>query len=152
MNILLWVFQILLALHTAVGGVWKFSNSEQTVGSLKLLPHGLWLAMGVFELLCSIALILPAFSKDFVNFAPVAALCIATEMLLFCGVHFYSGDRTYNHPIYWLVVAIICGLIIYGSFCKKGRLFSRPSDLLVNTLSQLFNKSFLFIMSFWNHD
>jgi len=29
MNILLWTFQVLLALHTAIGAVWKFSNSEQ---------------------------------------------------------------------------------------------------------------------------
>jgi hypothetical protein len=31
MNILLWILQILLALHTIVGAVWKFLNSEQTV-------------------------------------------------------------------------------------------------------------------------
>ena len=31
MNIFLWVLQIILALHTAVGAVWKFSHSaEQT--------------------------------------------------------------------------------------------------------------------------
>ena len=62
MNILLWVLQILLALHTVMGAVWKFSNSaEQTVPSLKAIPHGVWLAMSVFELLCSLGLILPAF-------------------------------------------------------------------------------------------
>ena len=45
MNILLWVLQILLALHTAMGAVWKFSNSEQTVPSLKAIPHGAWLTL-----------------------------------------------------------------------------------------------------------
>jgi hypothetical protein len=41
MNILLWILQILLALHTAMGAVWKFSHSaEQTMPSLKAIPHG----------------------------------------------------------------------------------------------------------------
>jgi hypothetical protein len=63
MNILLWVLQILLALHTIVGAVWKFSNSEQTVPSLQTIPHGIWLAMSIIELLCALALILPALKK-----------------------------------------------------------------------------------------
>jgi hypothetical protein len=31
MDILLWILQILLALHTIVGAVWKFSNSERVI-------------------------------------------------------------------------------------------------------------------------
>jgi hypothetical protein len=119
MNILLWVLQILLALHTAVGAVWKFSNSEQTVPSLKAIPHGVWLAMSVFELLCSLGLILPAFNKSLANLAPIAAACIAAEMLLFCGLHIYSGDANYSPMIYWLVVAAICAFIAYGRFVLK---------------------------------
>ena len=86
MNILLWVLQILLAVHTAIGAVWKFSHPEQTVPSLKAIPHGVWLAMAVFEMLCSLALILPAFNKPLAILAPIAAAFIAAEMLLFCGV------------------------------------------------------------------
>ena len=47
MNILLWILQILLALHTTMGAVWKFSNSEQTVHSLSAIPHGVWLTMSL---------------------------------------------------------------------------------------------------------
>jgi hypothetical protein len=83
MNILLWVLQILLALHTTMGAVWKFSNSERTVPSLKAIPHGVWLAMSVFDLLWSVALILPALNKPLAILAPIAAACIAAEMLLF---------------------------------------------------------------------
>ena len=43
-NVVLWILQVLLALHTAMGAVWKFSNSEQTVPSLQAIPHGAWLA------------------------------------------------------------------------------------------------------------
>ena len=119
MNILLWILQILLALHTITGAVWKFSNSEQTVPSLQAIPHGVWLAMSVIELFCSLGLILPAFRKSLATLAPIAAACIAGEMLLFSGLHVYSGSAEYGPMIYWLVVAAICAFIAYGRFVLK---------------------------------
>src|SRR6266566_8107156 len=119
MNILLWVLQILLALHTVIGAVWKFSNSEQTVPSLKAIPHEVWLALSVFELLCSVGLILAAFNKPLAILAPIAAACIAAEMLLFFGFHIYSGDANYRPIIYWLVVVAVCAFIAYGRFVLK---------------------------------
>lgn len=114
MNIFLWVLQILLALHTAIGAVWKFSNSEQTVPSLKAIPHGLWLSMSAFDLFCSVALLVPALSTSLATLVPIAAACIAVEMLFFCGVHLYSGDPNQGQLLYWLVVAAICAFIAYG--------------------------------------
>jgi len=119
MNILLWVLQIVLALHTAIGAVWKFSNSEQTVPALKAIPHRAWLALSVIELLCSVGLILPALSTPLAILAPIAAACIAAEMLLFSGLHVYSRDANYGPMIYWLVVAALCGFIAYGRFVLK---------------------------------
>ena len=119
MNILLWGLQILLAVHTAIGAVWKFSNSEQTVPSLNAIPHGIWLAMSSIELFCSLGLILPAFNKSLGVLAPVAAVIIAAEMLLFCVLHIYSGDANYGPMIYWLVVAAICAFIAYGRFVLR---------------------------------
>ena len=119
MNIVLWVLQILLALHTAMGAVWKLSNSEQTVPSLSAIPHGAWLAMSVFELLCSVALILPAFSKRLAFLAPIAAACIGAEMLLFCALHMYSGDAEHVRMIYWLVVAAVCAFVAHGRFVVR---------------------------------
>jgi DoxX-like family len=123
MNILLWILQILLALHTVMGAVWKFSHSaEQTMPSLKAIPHGVWLAMSVFELLCSVGLILPAFNKPLAILAPIAAACVAAEMLLFSGLHIYSGGaRARNNApmFYWLIVAAICAFIAYGRFVLK---------------------------------
>lgn len=115
MNILLWVLQVLLALHTVMGAVWKFSHSaEQTMPTLKAIPHGAWLAMGGFELLCGLALVLPALSKPLGVLAPIAAICIAAEMLLFCALHLSSGDKNYGPMAYWLVVAALCAFIAYG--------------------------------------
>lgn len=120
MNIALWVLQVLLAAHTAVGAVWKFSNSEQTVPSLGALPHGVWLGLSGIELLCALALVLPALSRRMGSLVPVAAVVIAAEMLLFCVLHLVSGDPSHGQMIYWLVVAAICAFIAYG------RLVLRP--------------------------
>ena len=120
MNVLLWVLQILLALHTAIGAVWKFSNSaEQTMPSLGAISHGVWLAMSIIELLCALGLILPAFNKSVGFLVPVAAVLIAAEMLLFSALHIYSGDANYGPMIYWLVVAGICAFIAYGRLALK---------------------------------
>jgi hypothetical protein len=120
MNILLWILQVLLAVHTAIGAVWKFSNSaEQTMPSLGAIPNGAWLAMSVIELLCAVGLILPAFNKSLAFLAPVAAVIIAAEMLLFSILHIYSGDANYGPIAYWLVVAAVCAFIAYGRFVLR---------------------------------
>lgn len=119
MNLLLWVLQILLALHTVMGAMWKFSHSEQTVPSLEAIPHGAWLAMSGLELLCSLGLLLPALNKSWSILAPTAAAAIAAEMLLFSGVHLFSGGTKHSELIYWLIVAAVCGFIAYGRFVLK---------------------------------
>src|SRR5437868_738158 len=108
MNILFWALQVLLTVHTLVGAVWKFSNSERSVPSLQAIPHGVWLALSVVELLCCVGLVLPAFSKTLAILAPIAAICIAAEMVLFSVVHIHSGDANYGPIIYWVVVAAFC--------------------------------------------
>jgi hypothetical protein len=119
MNIFLWVLQILLALHTIIGAIWKFSNSAQSVPSLKIISHGVWLALSIIELLCGLALILPAINKRLGFLVPVAAVFIATEMLLFSGLFIYSGNTDYGHLIYWLIVAVLSVFIAYGRFVLK---------------------------------
>jgi hypothetical protein len=114
MNIILWILQILLALHTTIGAVWKFSNSEKTIPSLAAIPHTAWLALSIVEILCSLALVLPFLYKPFAYLIPVASLIIATEMLLFCGVQFSSGITNNGQLMYWLVVAVFCAFIAYG--------------------------------------
>lgn len=123
MHILLWVLQVLLALHTTMGAMWKLSNSEQTVPSLSAIPHGVWSALSVIELLCSLCLVAPALNKRFAILAPAAAAAIAVEMVLFCGVHLQSGAANHGPMMYWLAVAAVCAFIAYG------RLVLRPFQL-----------------------
>jgi uncharacterized membrane protein YphA (DoxX/SURF4 family) len=120
MSILLWVLQVLLAAHTLMGAIWKFSHSaEQTMPSLAAIPQGAWLAMSIFEILFSLCLILPAFNKRLGLLAPIAAIGVAAEMLLFTGLHISSGDANHGPIIYWIVVAVICAFIAYGRFVLK---------------------------------
>jgi hypothetical protein len=119
MNIVLWVLQILLALHTAMGAVWKFSNSEQTVPSLSAIPHGAWLALSVIELACVVGLVIPALYKPLAILAPLAAVVIAAIMLLYCVLHLQSGDPNHGQMVYWLVVAAVSAFIAYGRFVLR---------------------------------
>lgn len=119
MNILLWILQVLLALHTLTGALWKFSNSEQTVISLSAIPHGIWMTLSIIEFLCVGALLLPAIKKSWGKLAPIAAICIMVEMLSFCIIHFASGYSNLSEIVYWLIVAVICGFIAYGRFSLK---------------------------------
>lgn len=115
MNIFLWILQVLLALHTIMGAVWKFSHTaEQTMPSLKAIPQGAWLTLAVVELLCALCLILPAFYKPLALLVPSAAICIAVIMLSFCAIYFISGNTNLSSPVYWLVVTAFCALIAYG--------------------------------------
>ncbi|GAB3012636.1 hypothetical protein [Bowmanella dokdonensis] len=115
MNILLWTLQILIALHTAVGAIWKFSNSsEQTMPSFAVIPQGVWLAMSVVELLCALALVLPLLNKSLAFLVPVAAGLLVAEMLLFCGLQLYFAEGQYSPLVYWLIVAALCSFVAYG--------------------------------------
>ena len=119
MNVFLWTLQVLLALHTAAGAVWKWSNSERTMRSLGRIPHGMWLGLSVLELFCVVALIVPARNKRLAILAPIAAAFMAAEMLFFSGVHLASGSTSIGPVIYWLVVAAICAVIVYGRLVVK---------------------------------
>jgi hypothetical protein len=107
-----------------MGAAWKFSHSEQSVPSLSAIPHGAWLAISVIELLFSLGLVLPAFGKPMAILSPIAASGIGAVMLLYTGLHLYSGDENYGQMIYWLVVAGVCAFIVYG------RLVLAPSQTI----------------------
>lgn len=78
------------------------------------------MAMGGFEILLSICFITPLIYKPWGFLAPVAAVFIVTEMLLFIALHLNSGDSTLSPVVYWLVIAVICGFIAFGRFMLVG--------------------------------
>lgn len=116
MNILLWVLQILLAVHTLIGAMWKFSNPpEKSMLSLTAIPVGIWKGLSVLEILVAACLVLPLVYKPAAPLVAIAALFIVLEMLTYCGLHLFSDYSKETGPlIYWFVVALICGFIAYG--------------------------------------
>ena len=115
MNVLFWVLQILLAVHTAIGAAWKFSNPASSMPSLGGIPPGVWIGLSIVELVCVVALIVPAFNKQLAIWAPIAAGFIAAEMVFFSGVYLAAGSGAGIGPVvYWLIVAAICAFIVYG--------------------------------------
>ena len=114
MNALMWMLQVLLAMHTETGAVWKLSHGEQTVPSLQALPHGVWVVLSGLELLAGVGLILPLFGKRFGILAPVAASFVVAEMLLFSAVHLASGNPEHGELVYWLVVTAIAAFVAIG--------------------------------------
>jgi hypothetical protein len=114
MNAVLWVMQVVLALHTAAGALWKVSHSEQRVASLGALPHAVWVGLGIVELGCAACLLVPAARRSLGLLVPIAAGTVAGEMVLFSGVHLASGTTEHGELAYWLVVASVCGFLAYG--------------------------------------
>ena len=82
--------------------------------SLKAIPHGMWLGLIVVEVVCSVGLILPAAHRPAAILAPIAAMLVAAEMLLFSGIHLNAGESNHSPMIYWLVVAALCAFVALG--------------------------------------
>jgi uncharacterized membrane protein YphA (DoxX/SURF4 family) len=86
MNILLWVLQILVALLYASSGVMKvflFDKVSKDVPSFGALPRPVWTALGILELLGTIALILPGVLHYNTNLTIATAIVLCIESLLF---------------------------------------------------------------------
>ncbi len=50
----------------------------------------------------------------------MAAACVAVEMLIFSAVHLASGTSDHGPMVYWLVVAALCGLLVWGRLALRG--------------------------------
>ena len=117
MNALLWVLQILAALLYASSGVMKvflFDKISKDVPSFGALPGPWWTALGILELVGTIALILPGVLHSHANLTVVAAIVLCAESLVFIWVHMKYNEKT---PIIMsAVLCLIMAFIAYGRF------------------------------------
>ena len=121
MNTLLWVLQVLGALVYAASGVMKvfmFDKISADVPSFGALPRQAWTALGVIELVCVIGLIVPAAFHWHPALTVVAAAVLATESLVFIGVHVKYREIP---PI---VMSAVLGLLM--AFVAYGRMVLQP--------------------------
>ena len=90
MNILLWVLQVLGALVYGASGVMKafmFDKVSADVPSFRALPRHVWTTLGMLELVCAVGLIVPAAVHWQPMLTVLSAAFLATESLVFIGVH-----------------------------------------------------------------
>ena len=121
MNTLLWVLQVLGALVYAASGVMKvfmFDKVSADVPSFGALPRQAWTALGVIELVCVIGLIVPAAFHWHPALTVAAAAVLATESLVFIGVHVKYREIP---PI---VMSAVLGLLM--AFVAYGRMVLQP--------------------------
>ena len=123
MNVLLWVLQVALALLYLAGGAYKTFMFDELANQMNALPRGGWAALGVFEMLCAVLLVVPAAAKWMPVLTPLAAAALAVETLALAGLYArYSLQLTAANPLVW---AAVMGLLV--AFVAYGRYALRPT-------------------------
>jgi len=120
MNILLWVLQAALALFCLAGGAYKnFQFAELAkMPATAALPRGGWSALGVFEMLCGVLLVVPAAAKWMPVLTPLAAAALALESLGLAGLFArYSLKLAATNPLVWVVgMGLVAAFVAYGRY------------------------------------
>jgi uncharacterized membrane protein YphA (DoxX/SURF4 family) len=122
MNVLLWAVQVLLALLSIAGGAYKVLMYDQ-IAKMPFggaLPRGGWAALGVFEVVCGLLLIIPVAKRRLI---PIAAVALAVESVVLALVYArYSVEVTPANPLVWVVLmAVMAAFIAYGRFRLQSR-------------------------------
>jgi hypothetical protein len=123
MNVLLWILQIALALFCVAGGQYKVFHFDELakMPQTGAMSRGVWGAIGIFEMLCAVLLIVPAAAKWMPVLTPLVAAAIALESL-FLAFFFaqYSLALTATNPlIYVVVMGLVAAFVAYERFALK---------------------------------
>lgn len=123
MNIVLWILQIALALLALAGGAYKVLMPEELakMPATAALASGGGAALGVFEMLCGVLLIVPAAIKWKPVLTPLAAAALALESLALAALYAqYSLQLTAGNPLVWVVaMALMAAFVAYGRYAPK---------------------------------
>ena len=121
MNILLWILQILAAflyLSSGVMKVFMFDKVSHDVPSFGALPRNAWTILGIIELVCTVALIVPDAFHWQPSLTILAAIILAVESLIFIGVHIKYREVAPT------ILSAVLGLLL--AFIACGRIFLHP--------------------------
>ena len=123
MNVLLWVFQVALTLLSFAGGAYKVFMFDELakVPTTGALSRGAWGALGVFEMLCAILLIVLSIAKWLPVLTPLAVAALAVESLALAGLYAqYSRKLTATNPLVWVVVmGLMAVFVAFGRYVPK---------------------------------
>lgn len=121
MNVLLWVFQVALALLYLAGGAYKAFMFDELANQMDVLSRGGWGALGVLEMVCAVLLVLPVSEKWMPIQTPLAGAVLALETLglaaLYAG---YSLTLTASNPLVWAVaMGLMAAFVAYGRYALR---------------------------------
>jgi uncharacterized membrane protein YphA (DoxX/SURF4 family) len=120
MNVLLWIIQILLALLSIAGGAYKIFEFDELakMPATAGMARSVWAALGAFEMVCGILLVIPAAKR---RWTPLAATALAVESLALAVFYArYSLEVTATNPLVWAVAMVLMALIVaWGRFAKS---------------------------------
>jgi hypothetical protein len=123
MNVLLWILQVGLALFSFMGGQYKLFHFDELakMPQTAALSRGGWGALGIFEMLCAILLIVPAATKWMPVLTPLAGAALALEALALTVLFAqYSLALTATNPLLYVVVmALMAAFVAYGRFLLR---------------------------------
>jgi hypothetical protein len=121
MNLLLWILQIALALVYFAGGAYKTFMFDELASQLTALPRGGWSALGVFEMLGAVLLVVPAAAKWMPVLTPLAAAALALETLALAVLYAqYSLEVAVTNPLVWSVVmGLLVAFVAYGRYALR---------------------------------
>ncbi len=109
-----WVFSIILAavfLITGVNRVFRYQNARGFFPWVKELPRALVQAIGIFEILGALGLILPAATGIYSWLTPVAAVALA--LLMFMAATFNVTRREKAEAALNMLLLVMLGLVAY---------------------------------------
>jgi hypothetical protein len=118
MNILLWVVQVVLALLYLAGGGFKAINPDDPAKQIRALPPAAWRALGVFEVLGALLLIIPAAVRWMPQLTPLAAAALAVETLGLTALYArYSLKLVAANPlVYAAPMSVMAILVAVGRY------------------------------------
>jgi DoxX-like family len=120
MNVFLWVLQVALAVLYLAGGsykVFKFDELAQVSWTGALSRSG-WGALGMFEMLGAVLLVVPAATKWMPVLTTIAAAALALETLALAGLYArFSLKLTAHNPLVWsIAMGLLAAFVAYGRY------------------------------------
>lgn len=121
MSILLFILQGALALLYLAGGSYKVFQFDELASQMLALSRGGWRALGVFEMVGGVLLIVPASLSGKAAFVAAVALAIETFVLAALYAR-YSLELSATNPMVWaLGMGVAVTIVAIGRRTRVNR-------------------------------
>jgi len=122
MNALLWFLQFVLVLLYAAGGMYKVFNAGVIADQMHAIPRIGWAAIGAYEVVGAILLVVPAIAKWLQGTIPIVAAALAIETLAVAAVYAHASTQLVaTNPLPWnLAIGVLAALLAWGRY-RPGR-------------------------------